>query len=95
MTDPRDELVPIAEAQERLGISETTLYRALANGQIPGGRRLGGKQVDGKWTGGCWIIARSVFDGWLIKGNDPDSQPDDAAQRQTFLKKFQLVEQVS
>ena len=75
MSTPRttpSELIPLKEARERLGIAENTLYQALANGQIPGGRRMGGiKGDDGEWRGGTWRIVRSVFERWLVDGIEP------------------------
>ena len=56
-----DELVPIAEACTRLKVGESTLYRGLADGKVPGGRQLGNR----------WIIARAVFERWLVDGIEP------------------------
>ena len=58
-----DELVPIAEACTRLKVGESTLYRGLADGKVPGGRQLGNR----------WIIARAVFERWLVDGIEPDT----------------------
>jgi excisionase family DNA binding protein len=52
----RSEFVPITEAAHRLGISRSTVYEALARGEIPGLR-----------IGHRWIIPRVRFER-LISG---------------------------
>lgn len=77
MSDYPAELVPIHEACRRLGVGESTLYRALKAQQVPGGRQLGGR----------YIIARAVFERWLVDGIEP------GATEQTplpFVRKLDL-----
>lgn len=72
MSKTPPELMPFDEVCGRLGIGESTLYRGLKAGNVPGGRRLGNR----------WIIARAVFERWLVEGIEPGDQP----VRTPFLK---------
>ena len=55
MSKPIDFITP-AEIQVVLGMSETTVYQALARGDIPA-RQIGRR----------WFIVREVFNDWLMK----------------------------
>lgn len=79
MSEYPAELVPIEEACRRLSVGESTLYRALKASQVPGGRRLGGR----------WIIARAVFERWLVDGIEPGAAE---ATPLPFVRKLELAD---
>jgi excisionase family DNA binding protein len=57
----RAETMPAAEAARRLGIGKSSLYEALARGEVPGLR-----------IGGRWVVPRARFERF-INGEEPDT----------------------
>jgi excisionase family DNA binding protein len=57
----RAETMPAVEAARRLGIGKSTLYEALARGEVPGLR-----------IGGRWVVPRARFERF-INGDEPDT----------------------
>lgn len=57
----RAETMPAVEAARRLGIGKSTLYEALARGEVPGLR-----------IGGRWVVPRARFERY-INGEEPST----------------------
>lgn len=75
MPEPPSDLLPIAEAAERLGIHPTTLRQWMrldmedGKGRVPGGR----------CEGRNYVVIRAVFDRAMRDGIEPE-RPTAAAQ---------------
>jgi excisionase family DNA binding protein len=57
----RAETMSAVEAARRLGIGKSSLYEALARGEVPGLR-----------IGGRWVVPRARFERF-INGEEPDA----------------------
>ena len=52
---PQRPLLSVARAAELLGVTESTAYRWLRQGDLPGAVRVGGR----------WYVRRRVLEAWM------------------------------
>ncbi len=67
-------VMTVREISEVLRLTESTVYKLLHEGKLPG-RKVGGQ----------WRVSRKAFEGWLEeregKGDEKEVFPDDSALR--------------